>query len=180
MAEVKGKFITMAASFLRSKPELQEIVYNAVQNATGHRPPDLEPEEWYATSALDTVFQTVRLHQEEFDAWVTLKVMGQEVYYTIKYSGGIPPHVNTPLEMIKFEAEGFLANHRGDDVQPRRILQAQDRHVVMEAPSPGYDCAFIEGVYEGILRMNGIYESKVTQSQCIKNGDATCVYDIKW
>ncbi len=180
MAEIRGKFITLACSFLNTRPQIKQEAEAAVQRLTGTAAAKLDPEEFYDTRVLDSVFQVISAHEDELGAWVAKKVIGQEVYSTIKWTAGIPEHVTSPLDYVKFEAEGFLANHRGSDVTPRRIVSAENGHVVVEARSPGYDCTWIEGVYEGILRMNNIYDGKVTQTRCIKNGDATCEFDITW
>ncbi len=52
--------------------------------------------------------------------------------------------------------------------------------MVVEAPSPGYNCSFIEGVFDGILIMCGIRLGEVTQTRCVKKGHGTCEYHIRW
>ena len=180
MAQIKGKFIQLACGFLSTAPETQRAAIAAVEQKAGMSYKDLDPEAYYDTNVLDAVFKQIDTHESELLAWVRKKVIGQEVYSTIKYTVGIPEHIKTPLDHVKFEAEGFLLNHRGEDVKPRRILHSEDGHVIIEAPSPGYDCAWIEGVFEGILRMCGHAGKAVTQTKCVKRGDDTCVYDIKW
>lgn len=180
MAEIKGKFVTLAHGFLSTRPAIQSNAAARVRSMTGSDPKELDPEGWYDTKVLDAVFQEVYSAEDKLGAWVALKVIGQEVYSTIKYTVGLPDHLKTPLDFVKFEADGFLANHRGSDVRPRNIVKAEDRHVVIEAPAPGYDCVWIEGVYEGILRMNAIYGGKVKQTKCVKKGDSICEYDIQW
>lgn len=180
MAKLKGKFIQLACNFLSSAPSTQQAAMRAVHNKAGIPHDQLDPEEYYDTSILDAVFKEIDNNENEMMARVRKKVIGQEVYSTIKYTVGIPEHIKTPLDHVKFEAEGFLLNHSGADVRPRRILSAEDHQVIIEAPSPGYDCTWIEGVFEGILRMTGHPGNVVTQSKCVKKGDDTCVFDIKW
>jgi hypothetical protein len=180
VAQIKGKFIHLACDFLSSNSETQEAAIEAVKRKAGKSYKDLDPEEFYDTSVLDGVFKAIDGCESEFMAAVRKKVIGQEVYSTIRFTVGIPEHVKTPLDHVKFEAEGFLLNHRGSDVKPRQVLLAEDHHVVMEAPSPGYDCVWIEGVYEGILRMTGHAGKTVKQTKCVKRGDQTCVFDIAW
>jgi predicted hydrocarbon binding protein len=79
-----------------------------------------------------------------------------------------------------FEAESFKQNHRGSDVIPRNFLKTDDRHIIVDAPSPGYNCKIIEGVFLGILKMVGEENGKVIQTKCIQRGDSTCIYDITW
>ena len=180
MAQVKAKFIQLACDFLSSSPETQRAAIAAVERNAGKPYKELDPEAYYDASVLDAVFKEIDNHESELMARVRKKVIGQEVYSTIRFTVGIPEHIKTPLDHVKFEAEGFMLNHRGGDVKPRRILLAEDRHVVIEAPSPGYDCTWIEGVFEGILRMTGHSGKQVKQSKCVKKGDHTCVFDIEW
>lgn len=180
MAQIKAKFIQLACNFLSSSPETQRAAVAAVERNAGKPYKELDPEGYYDTSVLDAIFKEIDSHESEFMAQVRKKVIGQEVYSTIRFTVGIPEHIKTPLDHVKFEAEGFLLNHRGADVKPRRILLAEDRHVVIEAPSPGYDCTWIEGVFEGILRMTGQAGKAVKQTTCVKKGDRTCVFDIEW
>lgn len=181
MAEIKGKFINLAYNFLKTKPTAQQAAAAAIERRTGSNPGELNPEQFYDTKALDEVFQAVLNNEEGIRAKAALKTIGQEVYYEIKWTAGLPEHLQSPVDYVKYEAEGFLANHRGSDIVPRKFIEAQDGHCVVEAPSPGYDCTWIEGVYEGILRMCGkLKTANVTQTKCVKNGDPTCVYDIKW
>ena len=180
MAQLKGKFVQLACNFLSSSPQTQQAAMRAVQSAAGMPYDELDPEEFYDTFIIDSVFKAIDDSESEMMARVRKKVIGQEVYSTIKYTVGIPEHIKTPLDHVKFEAEGFLLNHKGADVRPRRILSAEEGHVSIEAPAPGYDCTWIEGVFEGILRMTGHPGNVVKQSKCMKNGDNTCVYEIKW
>jgi hypothetical protein len=180
MAQVKAKFIQLACNFLSSSPDTQRDAIANVERKVGKPYKELDPEAYYDTSVLDVVFKEIDRHESEFMARVRKKVIGQEVYSTIKFSVGIPEHIKTPLDHVKFEAEGFLLNHKGADVVPRKILLAEDHHVVIEAPSPGYDCTWIEGVFEGILRMTGHSGKTVKQTACVKKGDRTCVFDITW
>lgn len=180
MAQIKAKFIQLACDFLSSNPDAQKAAIAEVEGRVGRSYKSLDPEEFYDTYILDSVFKEIDKHESEFMARVRKKVIGQEVYSTIKYTVGIPEHIKTPLDHVKFEAEGFLLNHRGADVKPRRILQAEDHKVLIEAVSPGYDCTLIEGVFEGILRMCGHTNKSVKQTKCLKNGDDTCIFEISW
>ncbi|MDC7124708.1 MAG: hypothetical protein PQJ46_04025, partial [Spirochaetales bacterium] len=85
-----------------------------------------------------------------------------------------------PLDFIKFEAEGFKNEHRGSDVVPRKIIEAKEGKVLIEAMSPGYDCLLIEGVYLGILDMCNVSNKEVMQTKCVKRGDPVCEYLIRW
>lgn len=180
MAEIKGKFITLACSLLQTKPEARAAALQAVKSMTGKEWSELDPEGWYDTRVLGAVFDAVEANTSPILAWAALKVIGQRVYPTIEATAGLPKDLRTPLDFVKFEAEGFKANHRGADVVQRKLIKAEPGSVVMEAPSPGYNCAFIEGVFDGILRMCTIMNGKVTQTKCVRKGHSTCEYHIQW
>jgi predicted hydrocarbon binding protein len=180
MADIKGKFITLAVSLMKSKPEARAESIKAVTEMTGRSPDALDPEGWYDTRVLEAAFKAIEASSSPLLAWAALKVIGQNVYPTIEASVGLPGHLKVPLDFVRFEAEGFLANHRGSDVKPRRFVKTEEGHVIVEAPSPGYNCAFIEGVFDGILIMCHIRDGIVRQTKCIRKGHNTCEYEIKW
>lgn len=180
MADVKGKFITLACSLLMTKPKAQEIASKTVKEQTGKDYTELEPEEWYDTKILNAVYQAIRDNSSSILADAAIKFIGQKVYPTIEKTTGLPKDLKTPLDFIKYEAEGFKLNHRGADVKPRKILEAKEGKVLIQATSPGYDCTLIEGVYEGILKMCGVQDKEVIQTKCVKKGDPDCEYLITW
>ena len=180
MAEMKGKFITLGCSLLETKPEAKNAALTSVKQMTGKEWNELDPEGWYDTKVMNAVFQAIEDHSSPLLAWAAIKVIGRRVYPTIQSTVGLPGDLLTPLDFVKFEAKGFLENHRGSDVIPRKIIRADPNLVIMEAPSPGYKCSFIEGVFEGILHMCDIRNGKVKQSRCITKGDPTCEYVISW
>jgi predicted hydrocarbon binding protein len=180
MAEVRGKFVTLACDLIKTKPEARQEAMRRVQNLTGQGPYELDPEGWYDTKVLQSVFSAIRERAEGVMGWAAIKVIGQLVYPTIKTTVGLPSELKTPLDFVKFEAQGFLLNHRGAEVIPRKFVRETDNDIIVEAPSPGYDCDLIEGVFEGILHICGIGDGRVKQSQCVKKGDSTCVYHITW
>ncbi len=180
MAEIKGKFITLACDLIKSKPQARAAAVDAVKKSTGAEPEALEPEAFYDTKVLNSVFTAIEQDSPGVVGAASIKFIGRLVYPTIKNTAGLPDHLKTPLDFVKFEGDGFLANHRGPDVVPRRFEKLEEGHVIVEAPSPGYNCIFIEGVFEGILGMVGVAGASVRQTQCARKGDNTCVYDIKW
>jgi predicted hydrocarbon binding protein len=180
MAEVKGKFITLACSLLETKPEVKAAALREIKDRTGLEWNELDPEGWYDTQVFEAVFNSIERGASDVMAWAAIKVIGQSVYPTIQRTVGLPQGLETPSDFVKFEAQGFLENHRGPDVQPRKVLEEGPNKVVMEAPSPGYNCALIEGVFEGILYMCNERKGRVRQTKCIKKGDETCEYTIEW
>jgi hypothetical protein len=145
---------------------------------TGKTFAELDPEGWYDTSLFNLFMETYARYSVSGErAIVTL---GRNVYPTIKKSAGLPPHLKTPLDFIKFEAEGFLANHRGSDVQPRKFISTKDGDVLVQAPAPGYNPKLYEGVFLGILEMSGVKTGKVVQTKARANGDATDEFHITW
>jgi hypothetical protein len=180
MAEVRGKFITLACDLIKTKPEARDAAMNAVARMTGKNPYELDPEGWYDTKVFDAVFQAIEDNTSGIHGWASIKVIGQLVYPTIKNTVGLPDHLKTPEDFLKFEADGFLDNHRGPEVKARKFLNVSDGEIIVEASSPGYHCVLIEGVFDGILLMTGVRNSKVKQIKCVRNGDPTCVYSVTW
>jgi hypothetical protein len=149
MAQVKGKFIKLAG-FVMFPDELK-IADEYLKKLLGLTHDYLEDEEWYDTSIFDTFMKTCVEHSLSKERlYITI---GKKVYPTIKNTTGLPEHLVTPLDFIKFEAEGFLQNHRGEDVFPRKIIKAEDHEVIMQAKAPGYSSKLYEGVWLGILYM---------------------------
>ncbi len=180
MAEIKGRFITLACSLLETKPEAKAAALSSVKQMTGKEWNELDAEGWYDTEVLQSVFQAIMDHTSAVRGWAAIKVIGRKVYPTIQRTVGLPSHLSTPLDFLEFAAERFLESHRGDDVVPRKVIAADPGRVVVDAVSPGYSCALTEGVYEGILIMCNIRNGKVTQSRCVAKGDPTCEYVITW
>ncbi len=180
MAEIKGRFVTLACSLLETKPEAKAAALSAVKQMTGKDWDKLDPDGWYDTEVLQSVFQAIMDHTSAVRGWAAIKVIGRKVYPTIQRTVGLPPYLSTPLDYIEYTVQSFLDNHRGADVIPRKIIKAEPGTVVIEAPSPGYSCSLIEGMYEGILMMCNIRNGKVTQSRCVAKGDPTCEYVITW
>jgi hypothetical protein len=180
MAEIKGKFITVACSLLETKPEAKKKAQAAVKRITGKEYDQLTPEGWYSTSVLESVFKSIEESSPAIIAAASIKLIGRNVYPTIKKTVGFPPTLKTTLDFLKYEAKSFLQDHRGPDIVPRKIIHASEGKVTMEAKSPGYNCVFIEGVYLGILDITGVSKGKVTQVKCVKKGAPTCEYHIQW
>ncbi|MCP5500906.1 MAG: hypothetical protein H7A25_13445 [Leptospiraceae bacterium] len=175
MAEVKGKFITLACSILDTDKELKEKALWEVKKYTGLKYTELESEGWYDTKVFQAVFSVIEKKMDLALARATIKRIGLQVYPTIKNTVGLPEHLKKPLDYIKYEAEGFLDNHRGKDIQPRKILHAEDKNVVIIANSPGYSPVLIEGVFLGILTMCGVH-GRVS----MKTEGGDCIYYISW
>ncbi len=180
MAEVKGKFITLACDLIKSKPEARQAAIDAVRKLAGKDPYELDPEGWYDTKVFDAVFTAIESNTTGIMGWASIKVIGQARLPDDKGDRRPSSAAEMPLDFVKFEAEGFLQNHRGSDVIPRKFIKTEDKNIVVDAPSPGYNCTLIEGVFEGILHICGIADGAVRQIQCVKRGDPTCVYHITW
>lgn len=180
MAESKGKFIIMACTLLAHRPQSQAEAGQRVKKFTGQEWNQLDPEGWYDTQVFDAVLRAAEAHEGAIIGQAVCREMGRDVYPTIGKTVGFPPHLKTPLDWLQFEGEGFLKNHRGPGVVPRKFTQVEPGHIIVEALMPGYGCVFIEGVFEGILQMCGVNDYKVRQSHCTKMGDQVCQYDITW
>jgi hypothetical protein len=180
MAELRGKFISLACRLLQTECHIKEAAQEAVVWMTGEVPGELDPEGWYDTQVLAEVLKAIETHSTPLVAWATIKVIGQNVYPLIKATTGFPKDLRTAVDFLAFEAQGFLYSHRGADIVPRKFMKLEDGHIIVEALSPGYSCILIEGVFEGILRMCSVRSGRVTQPKCVLKGDPACVYDIQW
>ncbi|HMY33909.1 MAG TPA: hypothetical protein PLM36_22885 [Leptospiraceae bacterium] len=105
MAEVKGKFITLSCSLLETKPAAKKAALEAVKNMTGKEFNELDPEGWYDTKVMQSVFKAIEENSSPLLARAAIKLIGQKVYPTIEKTAGLPPTLKTPLDFIKFEAE---------------------------------------------------------------------------
>jgi hypothetical protein len=180
MAEVKGKFITLVTELLRSKPGVRSAALVVIRRMTGKTPLELAPEGWYDTRVLQEFFNAIEDGESPLVAWAAIKVIGQNMYPSIYAESVLPDHLKTPLDFFKLEAAGFSYDHRGIDVGPRKFLKTEDRYIVVEAPSPGYNCALTEGIFEGILRICHITRGRVKQTKCVRRRDPTCEFTIQW
>lgn len=180
MAEIRGKFITMACELLETKPQAKEVALQSIKKLTGKDYKDLEPEGWYDTKVIESIYHALRETTTPIIANAGIKLIGQKIFPTIKKTVGFPGRLKTPLDFIKYETETYKNDHRGSDVKQRKIIEAHEGKVVMEATSPGYDCTLVEGVFLGILDMCGVNKKQVTQTKCVKKGDQDCEYLITW
>ena len=178
MADVKGKFISLSVLLMEVYKEGQREADSLVKSQTGMSAADLDPEGWYNTSIFNDVMETYARHSVTGETAIV--TLGRNVYPTIKKTAGLPPHLKTPLDFIKFEAEGFLLNHRGADVVPRKFVHAREGDVLVQAPAPGYNPILYEGVYLGILAMNGVKTGKVVVTKSTRKGDPTDEFHITW
>ena len=178
MAQVKGKFITLAGWLMSAYPADREKADTALFIRTGKHWDELDPEDWYDTQLFDVFMRTYAKASPTGDR--ALVTLGRKVYPTIRDTVGLPPHLRTPLDFIKFEAGGFLANHSGAAVVPRTFVKAVDGDVVVRAPAPGYNSALYIGVFLGILEMCGVKTGKVVQTKSQENGDSTSEFRITW
>jgi hypothetical protein len=180
MAEVKGKYITLACRLLETKPQAKEAALQSVKKLTGSEYSDLAPEGWYSAEVLESIFKAIRDHSTPITANASIKLIGQKIFPTLDQTVGLPKHLKTPLDFLKYDSESFKNDHRGSDVKQRKIIEAKEGKVILEATSPGYDCTLNEGVFAGILKMCGVDNGEVRQTKCIKKGDQVCEYLITW
>jgi hypothetical protein len=170
MAQVKGKFISLAVNLMRGYVEAANKAEALLGTMTGCTAAQLPPDGWFDTKIFDRVMQIYA--EASITGAQAIVTLGRQVYPTIKATAGLPPHLKTPLDLIRFEADGFLANHRGAEVEPRTFIKAVDREVIVLAPAPGYDGRLFEGVFLGILEMCGVRTGKV-----VRDGDT---FTITW
>lgn len=174
MAQVKGKFITLAGTLMGLYKENQEKADQMLFESTGKHYNELDPEGWYDAKIFDTFMQEYAKGSPSGEqAIVTL---GRKVYPTIEKTSGLPENIQSPLDLILFEAEGFKQNHQGPEVKPRVFVKKEDGHVIVKAPAPGYSQKLYEGVFQGILEMKGVKNGKVVMTK----GAPDFEYEITW
>ncbi len=178
MAEIRGNIIALTGSLMSLYPEVQQKADDILFKESGKHWKELTIDDWLDTRMWDVFMKAYA--EGSFSGEKALVTLGRRIYPTIKKANQIPPEINTPLKMLKFEGDGFLIYHRGSDIKPRTFLRLEEGDVLVDAPSPGYNCKVIEGVFMGIVEMFGIANVKVNQTKCVKNGGNTCEYHITW
>jgi hypothetical protein len=157
MAQVKGKFIKLVGNLMLEKEKVLANEFLQEKLNLSHR--ELVDEGWYDTLIFDR-FMSICVENSVSKDNIYLFI-GKKVYPTIKKTVGLPEYLSTPLDFIKFEAEGFLMNHQGDDVIPRKFIQVEDKEVIVQAIAPNYNSKLYEGVFLGILEMCAVQTGKV-------------------
>lgn len=171
MAEVKGKFITLTGMLMADKEDVLANANEKLEDETGCTHLELDPEDFYDTKLWDMF---MKLYSNSYDDPKQAMIdLGKRIYPTIKRTSGLPEELKTPLDFVRFEADGYWANHRGDDVIPRSIKDESENEITMYAPAPGYDETLYIGVWLGILEIIGINNGKVDEL-----GNST--YRIHW
>ncbi len=178
MAEIRGNIINLTGRLMSLYPDAQKKADEVLFEKSGKHWKELTTDDWVDTKIWD-VFMDAYMESSPTGEKALL-TLGKSIYPTIKSEGQIPPEIDTPLKMLEFEGEGFKFYHRGPDVKPRNFLRVEEGDVLVDAPSPGYNCKVIEGVFQGIVEMFGVKTAKVTQTKCVKKGDSTCEYHITW
>ena len=178
MAEVKGKFITLTLGLMSPYRKAFNAADALVFRETGRHGIALDPEGWYDARIFGKAMDLYA--QASITGETALITLGKEIYPTIKHTIGLPARLKTPLEFILYEAEGYLANTRGEGVRPRRFLHAKEGDVLVQAPAPGYNPKLFIGVFLGILEMCGVTDGVVVQTKAVANGDETDEFHITW
>jgi hypothetical protein len=178
MAEIRGNLIKLTGSLMGPYPDSQKRADDVLFKELGKHWRELTIDDWVDAKMWDLFMNAYA--EGSITGETALITLGRNIYPSIKEAGQIPPEIDTPLKMLEFEGEGFKIYHRGPDVKPRTFLRLQEGDVLVEAPSPGYNCKVIEGVFQGIVEMFDIKTTKVIQTKCVKNNDNTCEYHITW
>ncbi|OFX77619.1 MAG: hypothetical protein A2X12_06275 [Bacteroidetes bacterium GWE2_29_8] len=161
MAEIKGKFITLTGILMSNNDNLLQKANEYLEMETGLTHLELDPEEFYDVKIWDHIMKLLK--DSSKDGKEAIIDLGKRVYPTIKRTSGFPEHLKTPLDFVKFEADGFKDCHSGDDVIQRKIISEKENEIIMYAPAPGYDENLYIGVWLGILEMIGITTGNVQQ-----------------
>jgi hypothetical protein len=178
LAEVKGRFITLTGTLMSLFPRKLDQADTLLMAKCGKHWNELDPEGWYDTSSWDAFMDAYAKASVAGER--ALVALGRNIYPAIKQAGGLPRQLQAPLDCIRYEAEDFLASHRGTDVKPRKFIKAVEHDVVVEAPAPGYNSRLYEGVFLGILELCGATTGKVEQTKRQEKGDPTSEFHIVW
>jgi len=178
LAEVKGRCITLTGILMARSPRQLDQADTLLMAKCGKRWMELDPEAWYSTACWGVFMDTYAKASVARDG--ALVTLGRNFYPTLLQSDELPAALQTPVDFIRYDAEGFLATHRGDDVRPRRFIKATERDIVVEAPAPGYNSRLYQGIYLGILDMCGVATGTVEQTKSQEKGDPTSEFHIMW
>ncbi len=179
MSEVRGKYITMVASLMSLYTKQRTEADTMLFNQTGKHYNELEPEGWYdikwANLFLD---KYVEASLSGNNALVTY---GRRIYPTIKQKNGLPSHLKTVLDFLKYETEGYIQSHRGPDIKPRTIIKAvEGEFIVQGLVPPWYKAKLLEGVFLGILEMCGERNGKVVSKPIPEKEDNIVEFYVTW
>ncbi len=175
MVKVKGKYITFCGKLMTLYKESQKKADGILFEKTGLHFDELEPEEWYDGDIITLFMETYK--NSSPTGREAMLTMGRNIFPIIKQTVGLPDF-KSPLEALKYESKTYLMDHKSDEkseVIPRKFLKFEERHVIIQAPGPGFDIMLFKGVYIGIFRMLGIKNVKV---EIIDEENA--IFEIKW
>ncbi len=175
--EIKGKFIHLVASLVSLYRDALEQADEYLLGKTGKHWNELDPETWYPVGCYVKFMENYTATSMARDnALVTL---GKLIYPKIDRTVGFPPGLTTPLDFIKFEAEGYLANLRGPRIEPRNITRQIEGNVIVRLVMKEQPCKTMEGIYQGMIEMCG-KSGSVTHLKCREAGDDACEFNITW
>ncbi len=178
MTEVKGKFITLAASLMSVYKDKLEQANKQLYQGIGKHWDELDPEGWYDVKYYKIIMKAyTEASPSKENALITL---GKQIYPTIKKTVGFPSNLNSPIDYFEFENKSYQENLRGPDIKPRKIIKKNIGYVVIQTKMFEQDCKVLEGVYLGIMNMSGVMNGEVHQEKCLKKGDDFCEFHIKW
>ncbi|MBC7921289.1 MAG: hypothetical protein H7Z75_09395 [Ferruginibacter sp.] len=160
MAEVKGISIMVCGDLMSPDQKHIQKANQYLQILTGKASyKELHPSEWYDVRVYEYFMDTFA--EASVTGEYALVILGKRIYPRLNKLGVLPKSLTTPLDFIQYEAQGFLDNHRGAGVVPRRFIKATAGEVIVHAPAPGYNSKLYEGIYLGILDVCGVKTGKV-------------------
>ncbi|MFT7036690.1 MAG: hypothetical protein ACJA2S_005227 [Cyclobacteriaceae bacterium] len=157
MLYMRGKFIKLIG-FLMLPSEVARVNKYLV-SAVGVPSSKLVDEGWYDTQVFSRFMDVCTQDSTMGDRLYYF--VGSRIYPTVKKSGGLPPELVTPLDVIKFEDEVWRVNHKGEGIVPRKYFHVKEGDVLLEVITPGYNTDFMRGAFAGILLMFDIKSGKV-------------------
>ena len=177
MAQIKGKIISLVCDAMALYKDQKCVAEGQLKKLCGVICAQVKPEGWYETKTFDIFLNK---YAEGFigdaNADYAIVLIGKKVYPLLKRYSEIPLEINSVLDLLKFEGKGFLLNHQGSGIKPRKYLKAVEGCVIVQAPAPDYTQKFYEGVYLGILNMYHKNSGKVEMTK----GAPRFEYKITW
>ena len=176
MAETKGKLIILCGRLMVLYKDSLKEADNELFKRVGLHYNELDPEGWYDTKLFALfIDKYAEASITKENAIITL---GKSMYPQIKRMGGLPNHIKTPIDLLKYSVETFLKNHRGREVRPKKLVEAINGRVVIHGTNPYFSQKLCKGVYLGILGMYNVKNPKVVITKGFPNVEYIITWDI--
>ncbi len=134
---------------------------------------NISPTEWYPMDQ----FTKLTDHVEKVLGRAVLTKIGKGVIPEMKEAGILP--FKAPEDLLDALPHVYAEGNSGTNIGQWKLIEKGDKHYVYENSSM-HNCHLEEGIINGGVEAFGGKFSKIIQKTCVKNGDAACLFDIKW